>query len=112
MLIRISPLRTLTQLVSTGSKFVKVPPSTFYAKGLELINRNRAPRGFTKLFCLNLTFGGHSSLCSKLWTAIGDNLHKNASPVHILWDLMLLKIYLSEHKNSSIYGDDEKKFRK
>ena len=40
------------------------------------------------------------------------SLPKQASPVHLLWSLMFLKVYASEHINSMIAEVDEKTFRK
>ena len=62
-------------------------------------------------------FGCSSLVCSALWqklhAARGINMIlEGLSMDHILWGLMLLKLYNLETPNSSFAGVDEKTFRK
>ena len=57
-------------------------------------------------------FGVHPEVCSTIWNMLMPSLPKHASSVHLLWSLMFLKVYASEHINSMIAEADEKKFRK
>lgn len=57
-------------------------------------------------------FGATPEVCENLWSWIGGDLPKRASPKHLLWALMFLKIYASEHVHRLIAGADEKTFRK
>lgn len=60
----------------------------------------------------NALFGASPEVCQHLWSRIGSDIPPGASPKHLLWALMFLKIYASEHVHRLISGADEKTFRK
>ena len=56
--------------------------------------------------------GVSSTVCSKVWILVQGSLPDSFRPVHLLWALMFLIIYASEHVNRQLTGADEKMFRK
>ena len=59
-------------------------------------------------------FGTSPSICSVVWREFEsiDAIPKSAQPQHLLWALLFLKRYLTEHVMSSIICCDEKTIRK
>ena len=57
-------------------------------------------------------FGITPLVCSRVWSLLGSQLLKRASPQLLLWALLFLKIYASESVNAVLSGADEKTFRK
>ena len=59
-------------------------------------------------------FGTSASICSVVWREFEsiDAIPKSAQPKHLLWALLFLKRYLTEHVMSSVVGCDEKTVRK
>ncbi|GKZ00550.1 hypothetical protein MPSEU_001007400 [Mayamaea pseudoterrestris] len=61
------------------------------------------------------TFGTTPAICSILWDKLDPErfIHKRAEPKHLLWGLMLMKLYLPERAIVSLAGGvDEKTFSK
>ena len=73
------------------------------ARGLSSVVENRRFRAL---------FGVSPAVCSKVWILIQASTPRSFQPIHLLWGLMLLKIYASEHVNAALSGVDEKIFRK
>ena len=69
--------------------------------------RNRRFRG---------VFGMSSKVCAVLWEFLVQHStisrKKGSSPKHLLWTLMVLKLYATEETNAAMAGVDEKTFRK
>jgi hypothetical protein len=61
-----------------------------------------------------LLFGVTPDLSSELWTLLSSEttMDSYAKPKHLLWALMLMKIYATEAVLSVLAGCDEKTFRK
>lgn len=57
-------------------------------------------------------FGVSPSICAKTWLLLKDDLPQDYQEIHLLWALLFLKCYNTEHVNHSIVGCDEKTFRK
>lgn len=57
-------------------------------------------------------FGVSPAVCSLVWDTIGTNLPRGGMPEHLLWALMFLKIYSTEHVHCSFAKCDEKTYRK
>ena len=57
-------------------------------------------------------FGVSPETCASLWNMIGENAPSRSFPTHLLWALLFLKCYATEHVNSVVAGVDEKTFRK
>ena len=64
------------------------------------------PRRFRALF------GASPAVCSVVWSLASRSLPPKARPIHLLWALLFLKVYATEHANASLAGVDEKTFRK
>ena len=74
----------------------------------------RAPKSFTSVAYRRFRgiFGVSPETCASLWNLIGEKAPSGSVPVHLLWALLFLKSYSTEHVNSVIAGVDEKTFRK
>ena len=57
-------------------------------------------------------FGVAPHVCSTIWHIFGGNLPNGGQPQHLLWCLLLLKVYGTEIVLSTIAGVDRKTFRK
>lgn len=57
-------------------------------------------------------FGVDNVMCNKLWMLLCNSDSPGGKPVHLLWALMFLKNYATEHIHAAIAGCDEKTFRK
>jgi hypothetical protein len=57
-------------------------------------------------------FGCLPGHCAILWNTINDEHPIGGEPKHLLYALMFLKVYGTEHVHSSIAKCDEKTFRK
>jgi hypothetical protein len=55
-------------------------------------------------------FGTSPNVCSIVWGKIQE-VCTEGTPQHLLWALMFLKSYNTEHGNKSITGVDEKTYR-
>ena len=67
--------------------------------GLSVIGQERRFRAF---------FGTTVSGCSRLWSLLDDRLPHGAAPRHLLWALLFLKLYATEHVDAALAGVDEK----
>lgn len=56
--------------------------------------------------------GVSPAVCATVWSMLRASLPPKASPAHLLWALLFLKVYATEHTSSIIAGADEKTFRK
>jgi hypothetical protein len=58
-------------------------------------------------------FGVCHRACAYVWQAVGDDKRPPGNQlVHLLYALLFLKIYNTEHQFKAITGRDEKTFRK
>lgn len=57
-------------------------------------------------------FGVSPLICVKAWLHLKSVLPSDYQEIHLLWALLFLKCYNTEHVNHSIAGCDEKTFRK
>ena len=53
-------------------------------------------------------FGVAPTVCAEAWELVHRKLPRNAHPKHLLWALLFLKVYATEHTNSILTGADEK----
>ena len=70
------------------------------------LNKGTSERRFRGLF------GVTPHICSLVWTLLRDKAPCRASPKFLLWALLFLKVYATEHVNAGISGVNEKPFRK
>lgn len=56
-------------------------------------------------------FGVSPAICAKLWLLTKPRLTPDVREIHLLWSLLFLKCYHTEHVNRSIASCDEKTFR-
>ena len=84
----------------------------FFQAGRGLINR----RGFSRVYMRRFKsyFGATPSICAQLWQMLDPRrqISSYAKPVHLLWALMLIRVYATEEVLAGIAGVTEKTFRK
>lgn len=56
-------------------------------------------------------FGVSPNICERVWLMIRNKLTSDILPKHLLWTLLFLKCYHTEHVNHAIVCCDEKTFR-
>jgi len=115
-----SPLRKLMKaflkgvcpLYVTAYHAPAVNDSTFYEAGKRLMKRRGFSRESIRKFKSH--FGATPSICADIWQMLNPREHISAyaKPVHLLWGLMLIKIYATEEVLSGIAGVTEKTYRK
>jgi hypothetical protein len=84
----------------------------FLSKGKAMMGLKRTLSASTERRKFRATFGTSPAICSLLWGMLLPGTTRGAKPVHLLWGLMLLKLYNSESAHCNIAGVDEKTFRK
>lgn len=57
-------------------------------------------------------FGVTPHVVSEVWNRMKHNLPRRSNCKHLLWALLFLKCYGSEHVHCALVGADEKTFRK
>eukprot|EP00171_Calliarthron_tuberculosum_P022524 IDg22524t1 len=83
----------------------------FWSLGALIIGRAKGAYSKTELRRFRSVFGVTSYACSLLWAILCPSV-PNSSPVHLLWPLMFLKVYGTEHVHAVLAHADEKTFRK
>lgn len=99
-------------LVMSRNTFPSVSASTFAHHASEMMRCTPGLSQVVQERRFRALFGISAAVCAKAWDLIVDDLPHGASPVHLLWSLLFLKVYASEHNNHLITGADEKTFRK
>ena len=87
--------------------------NVFEERALSILNRQRgSDQTLDRRF--RSTFGVSSHVCCRVWQLLQRNMNDlmKMTPDHLLWGLLLLKVYSVEVPNSSLVGVDEKTFRK
>lgn len=82
----------------------------FYNIGCEYINYNSTRSLYVGRRKFLAHFGVPALICEILWDKLGASL--NFKPKHLLWALLFLKTYNTEHVMSTILKTDEKTLRK
>ena len=87
---------------------MRISQDAFGALARDVLYTGRSLRRF------KATFGVTPLLCSVLWNWMDDDqkLPEGASPIHLLWTLMFLKLYDTEDVLSLICRCDPKTHRK
>ena len=94
-------------------RMMRFPPELFLGLGNEIMSRHGVGRRSDRRF--RSTFGTTPALCSILWEKLEPwrTMPKGAQPKHLLWGLMLMKLYLNEHALAALAGGvDEKTISK
>ena len=90
--------------------------SDFETEGLKIMKRRK--KSFHTFFRqFRSHFGTTPTVCLIIWERLDpyENIrpiHKGVKLKHLLWALLFMKIYGTEHFHSSLTGVDEKTFRK
>ena len=93
-----------------------VNDEAFLGAGCRLIKRGVGGNSLLRLPLRNFKahFGATPEICADIWQMINPPQHINryARPVHLLWGLMLMRVYATEEILSAIAGVTEKTYRK
>ena len=87
----------------------------FEEKGLLILGREKGSgSNLTADRRFRSTFGTSSIVCCRVWKLLQLDRRslKIVTPDHLLWGLILLKVYSFETINAGMTGTDEKTFRK
>lgn len=89
-----------------------VSPAAFFEIGTGLCRRAPGLHTVVHARRFRSLFGASPSVCSQLWALLAATRPASSKPVHLLWAMMFLKIYGSEHVHASLASVDEKTLRK
>jgi hypothetical protein len=98
---------------------MRVKPSSFLHLGKKIIGlrANRSEKIARRRFKAH--FGATPEKCTTVWNLVCRSSSNNglpfeqvAKPEHLLWGLMLMKMYATEITMAAKVGTDEKTFRK
>jgi hypothetical protein len=95
--------------------FEEVEPEIFLRLGNEMMGRHHKAAANTESRRFHATFGTSPFICALLWAMLEPCkvMPICVHPKHLLWALMFLKLYVSEHVNCAMAGGvDEKTYRK
>jgi hypothetical protein len=92
---------------------MSVTAARFRAEGNEIMQRSRRVSARIEDARFRSHFGTCASICCDLWNMIAANTIDKAKPFHLLWGLMLLKLYCAEAVLCTLAGGvHEQTFRK
>ncbi len=80
--------------------------TVFWEQGRHMIEGECTLRRYKALF------GVTPLVASVIWSLSEHSRRHDSSPRHLLWGLMFLKVYATEHVHATFVGIDEKTFRK
>lgn len=84
------------------------PASTFEAAGMSIIRRN-SRSNVTRERRFRAFFGTSPTVCSQIWGLLTHP--PRAQAVHLLFGMLFLKVYSTEHIHASLCEVDERTFR-
>ena len=84
----------------------------FASLGLGFMRRDYGSSDVTANRRFRSLFGVSPKTCALLWGHLTGIVPSNAKPVHMMWSLLFLKSYPTEHVLASIVQCDEKTTRK
>lgn len=82
----------------------------FWQEGSKFSKHKSENSGLTGMRKFISFYGISPEVCSLLWKTI-QNKPNGSEPKHLLWCMLFLKNYNTEHVNASIVNADEKTFR-
>ncbi|KAI0556617.1 hypothetical protein FGB62_352g06 [Gracilaria domingensis] len=94
---------------STSSRAIKL---RVLREASQLLGRSVLVVTNTSVRRFRSIFGVSTDLVLNLWLLAKNSLPDGREIKHLLWALMFLKLYNTEHTNAAICGVDEKTFRK
>lgn len=94
-----------------ASVFLLHAQSIMSMSALHSSKLNRGSRE-TTLNRFRALFGVTPLTCAIIWNRLRTVIPEGGSPNHLLWALLFMKIYATEHVNRSLTGADEKTLRK
>ena len=95
-----------------STHFPSLSPEAFMVAASKMLRRPRSCADTVMQRRFRGMFGVSPNVCAAIWRSLANEMPTGASPTHLLWILLFLKTYGTEHVNSAIAGVDEKTFRK
>lgn len=95
--------------------YTPLTAALFNDLGMELLHRSSSDVSLTSDRRFRSTFGTTPEVCAVIWNMLDpySTMEDAASPKHLLWALMFLKVYAKESIHCAMVGGvDEKTFRK
>lgn len=89
---------------------MRVSPSLFYVCAKPLLRRTPRLSCTADLRKVRSLFGVTPTICAMAWSDVRSTLSRGARPLHLLWALLFLKTYATEHVNRILSGASEKYF--
>ncbi len=89
-----------------------VPASVFASAGEKILRKSAVGSVFIADRRFRGLFGATPTVCSRIWALINCTVPAGGVPKHLLWALIFLKVYSTEHVHSALTNIDEKTFRK
>ena len=102
----------VSPLYAAAQQYNNINDEIFFETGRWLISRRGCQRMSYRRF--RAFFGAMPAVCADMWQMMNpfEEMSKYARPVHLLWGLMLMKVYATEEVLAGIAGVSEKTFRK
>eukprot|EP00171_Calliarthron_tuberculosum_P022157 IDg22157t1 len=88
---------------------IATPPTTFEAEAATIIGSTPNDTAVWRRRFRSF-FGTSSFICAALWQEVPQP--SASRPRHLLWSLLMLKVYRSEHVHAALCHTDEKTYRK
>ena len=85
---------------------------TFRDLGMSMAGRVTGLPTMTSIRKFTALFGLSPKCCCAVWIRLGEKKPRNGQPVHMLWALLLLKVYATEDVLCAITRVDRKTVRK
>lgn len=92
--------------------FASLSAQEFQERAAQALRRARGLSAAVENRRFQPLFGVSPALRAVAWNLMGSSLPRGPSPRHLLWALLFLKVYATEHVSAIISGVDEKTFRK
>ncbi len=89
---------------------MSVNAARFMSEGDKIVRNSKRVAARTRDLRFRAHFGTSAEICSELWTMIP--FIQGGKPFHLLWALMLLKLYCAETVLRTLAGVNEQTFRK
>lgn len=103
-------VQAASAMETEGDDFVSA--QHFVVLGAQLLQRAPSLSAVDDHRRFRALFGASPRVCFLLWSLLCGLCPPQGKPVHMLWALMFLKVYATEHVHAALAGVDEKTFRK
>jgi len=106
------PTRLHHDELAKGKYFVRMSAASFLSTSEPIMRSTSGLSILVERRRFRAIFGVSPLVCSIVWNKLDGSVCRRARPKHLLWALLFLKVYASEHNNRVLVNADEKSFRK